>query len=79
MTDEQPEMSYEDARTKLDEVVRQLESGSTSLTDSMKLWQEGERLAKICQTWLDGAKQQVEQARRADTSAELAEVPDEDD
>lgn len=70
MTTDTPQLSYEEARTKLEEVVRQLETGSASLTESMKLWQEGERLAAICQSWLDGAKQQVDQVRTS--SGELA-------
>ncbi|MGH3508827.1 MAG: exodeoxyribonuclease VII small subunit, partial [Nocardioidaceae bacterium] len=39
---EQPELSYEQAREQLVEVVRQLESGGTNLEESLALWERGE-------------------------------------
>ena len=51
----QPEMGYEQAREELAEVVRKLESGGVPLADSMALWERGEKLAAICQQWLDGS------------------------
>lgn len=62
---ETPSMSYEDARAELEQVVHKLESGGGSLADSMALWERGEELASICQTWLDGAKAKVQAARAA--------------
>jgi exodeoxyribonuclease VII small subunit len=61
----QPELSYEQARDQLVEIVRQLESGSVPLSESMALWERGEQLAQICQRWLDGAKAKIDAARRA--------------
>lgn len=60
-----PEIGYEQARDELVEVVRRLESGGTSLADTMTLWERGEKLAAICQTWLDGARRRIEEARSA--------------
>lgn len=57
------ELSYEQAREELAHVVRQLESGGASLAESMELWERGEGLAKICQNYLDGAKEKVAKAR----------------
>ena len=48
--------SYEEARDELAEIVESLEDGSATLEESLKLWERGEQLAKICQEWLDGAK-----------------------
>jgi len=45
------------------EIVRKLESGSVPLSESMALWERGEALATICQTWLDGAKAKIDAAR----------------
>lgn len=56
-------LTYEQARDELAEVVRALESGGTSLAESMELWQRGEKLADLCQGFLDGAKEQVAKAR----------------
>lgn len=61
----QPELGYEQAREELAEVVRKLESGGVPLADSMALWERGEKLAAICQQWLDGAKAKIEAARQA--------------
>jgi len=59
---EQPELSYEAAREELIEVVRRLETGGTTLEDSLALWERGERLATICQDWLEGARARLEAA-----------------
>lgn len=60
MSDENP--SYEVAREELIEVVRTLEAGGTSLEESLALWERGEKLATICQTWLDGARERLDAA-----------------
>jgi exodeoxyribonuclease VII small subunit len=54
--------SYEDARAELREVVAKLESGGQSLEDSLALWERGERLADICQRWLDEAGTRLDEA-----------------
>jgi exodeoxyribonuclease VII small subunit len=63
MTAKKSELSYEEARDQLVEIVRKLEAGSVPLSESMTLWERGEELAKICQTWLDGAKAKIDAAR----------------
>jgi exodeoxyribonuclease VII small subunit len=60
MSAERP--SYEHARDELVEIVRQLEAGGVTLEESLKLWERGEELAKICQEWLDGARARLEAA-----------------
>ena len=57
-TDETP--SYEQAREELVEVVRTLEAGGTTLEESLALWERGEKLATICQEWLDGARERLD-------------------
>lgn len=58
----EPELPYEAAREELIDVVRRLESGGSNLEESLALWERGEKLAQICQGWLDGAKQRLEAA-----------------
>ncbi len=53
-------LSYEDARAQLLEVVRTLEQGGATLEESIALWERGEKLAEICQHWLDGARERLE-------------------
>ena len=49
-------LSYEQARDKLAAVVKRLESGGLTLEQSLELWERGERLAAVCEEWLDGAR-----------------------
>jgi exodeoxyribonuclease VII small subunit len=51
--------SYEQARDELVEVVRRLEAGGLPLEEALALWERGEELAAICQTWLDGARDRL--------------------
>ena len=58
-------LSYEAARDELAEVVEALESGSETLEESLKLWERGEELAKLCQEWLDGARKKLDAVKPA--------------
>lgn len=58
----EPAMGYEEARAELVEVVRALETGGTTLEESLALWERGERLATLCQQWLDGARARLDAA-----------------
>jgi exodeoxyribonuclease VII small subunit len=60
MPDEKP--SYETAREELIEVVRRLEAGGTTLEESLALWERGEKLARVCQDWLEGARERLDAA-----------------
>lgn len=54
------ELSYEDARQALAEIVATLEAGSESLEKSLALWERGEQLAAQCSLWLAGASDRLE-------------------
>ena len=54
------DLSYEQARDQLVEVVRTLETGGTTLAESLQLWERGEELARICQAQLDGARARLD-------------------
>lgn len=56
------ELSYEQARDALADVVRKLEAGGTTLEESLALWERGEQLAKACQELLDGARARLSTA-----------------
>lgn len=55
-------LGYEQARDALLDVVRRLETGGTSLEESLALWERGEQLAKVCERWLDGARARLDAA-----------------
>jgi exodeoxyribonuclease VII small subunit len=60
---------YEQARDQLIELVKRLEAGGLTLEQSLDLWEQGERLAAICEEWLEGAR-----ARLAAAIAPAAEA-----
>jgi len=68
------ELSYEQARDELVEVVKILELGQMSLDESLHYWERGEALATYCENYLDGASRRVEEAvaRRESTDS----IPD---
>jgi len=57
------DLSYEQARDELIRVVAELEQGSSSLEESLALWERGELLAKRCEEWLIGARARLDAAR----------------
>ena len=66
---EDQSLTYEQARDELVALVQRLESGGAPLDESLALWERGEELAAICQSWLDGAKARIEAARAADADS----------
>ena len=61
--EEQP-MNFEDAFTRLESVVRRLESGQMSLDQSTALFEEGMQLAKICTEMLNGAEMKIKRLQQ---------------
>ncbi len=67
--EEAPKMSFEDALARLEAIVYQLESGSLPLEESIKQFEEGIRLSKICGDKLSDAESKIEQlVKRSDGS-----------
>ncbi len=60
---EQP-TSFEDAFTRLETVVRRLESGQMSLDQSTALFEEGMQLAKTCTEMLNGAELKIQRLQK---------------
>ena len=52
-------MTFEAAMTRLEAVVKALEDGKTSLEESMKLYEEGVALVRLCSTRLEDAEHKV--------------------
>ena len=55
-----PKERFEDALNKLEKIVSQLEEGDISLEESLKLFEEGIRLSRICNQKLDEVEKRVE-------------------
>ncbi|MGB2970152.1 MAG: exodeoxyribonuclease VII small subunit [Candidatus Nanopelagicales bacterium] len=62
-------LSYEQARDELTKVVAALEAGTTTLEESLDLWERGEKLVGICQRWLDSARVRIEAVRNRDAQS----------
>ncbi len=78
-------LSYEQARDELVAVVNRLEQGSSTLEESIQLWERGEALARRCEEWLIGAKARLDAARGNNTAitdfenqAQSSEAPRDD-
>jgi exodeoxyribonuclease VII small subunit len=54
------EPSFEENLTRLEEIVDQLETKEAPLDDSLKLFEEGVKLTRLCQQTLEQAKNKVE-------------------
>ena len=57
--------SFEEMSARLEQIVRQLEGGEVSLEDSIKLFEEGSKLAKNCRKALDDAQLRVTELQKA--------------
>ncbi|HBH86075.1 MAG TPA: exodeoxyribonuclease VII small subunit [Syntrophaceae bacterium] len=51
---------FEDALGRLEDIVRKMEAGDMSLEESLKAFEEGIKLARVCSRKLDEAERRVE-------------------
>lgn len=51
--------TYEEAMHKLEQIVAKLENGDATLDESLKLFEEGAKLAAFCSKALDTAEQKI--------------------
>jgi len=52
--------SYEDSLQRLEAIVERLESGKLTLDESLRLFEEGTHLTKVCQRRLSEAELRIE-------------------
>jgi exodeoxyribonuclease VII small subunit len=60
-----PEFKFETVLEKLEKSIREMDSGKLSLEESLKVFEEGVRLIRDCQGYLQTAQKRVEIAIRA--------------
>ncbi len=58
------DISFEDARGELEQIVAKLESGQASLEQAVALWERGEALYRTCVGKLDAAQGRIEELGR---------------
>ena len=56
-------LSFEEALTRLEAIVQQLEAGDAALEKSIDIYKEGTYLKRHCQAKLEAAQAQVEKIR----------------
>ena len=57
MNENKEKITFESAISRLEEIVRALESGSAPLDDSLALFEEGVSLVKFCNSTLDAVQE----------------------
>jgi len=57
------DLTFEGARAELDEIVRRLEGGGTTLDEALALWERGELLHRHCVQVLTAAEERLRAVR----------------
>ena len=70
--------SYEDAQSRLEEIIRRLDSGEAGLRETLELCQEGRRLVEVCAAELEAVGQGLEELRLDELVARLEARPSQD-
>ena len=58
--------TFEEALERLDEIVTSLDGGNCSLDESLKLYEEGVKLIRLCSARLDEAQMRVKVLQQGD-------------
>ena len=53
-------LTFEQALSRLENIVKELENGEAGLEESLTLFEEGVKLSGVCSSLLKNAKQKVE-------------------
>ena len=66
-------ITFEAAMERLEEITRLLESGAEGLDDSLKLYEEGVSLIRLCTQKLESAEQSVKVLQMGEEGITLAD------
>jgi exodeoxyribonuclease VII small subunit len=78
------EIKFEEALTRLEEIVEKLEDGDLPLDESLSAFEEGIRLSRICAKLLNEAERKVEILTKGEDGQLIArpfeeELPEDDE
>ncbi len=59
-------LTFEQAMARLEEIVRLLESGELTLDETVRLYEEGQRLRQFCEQKLNDAEKRIKMVTLAD-------------
>ena len=71
-------VTFEESMRRLDEIVKALEAGDVPLEESMKLFEEGTKLAAKCSALLDTAELKVSKLMAGPDGTPVEEVVSDD-
>lgn len=72
------EKKFESALARLEDIVHQIETGELSLEQSLKLFEEGVKLARLCTARLEEAERKVDILLK-DKDGKISAVPFEEE
>ncbi len=67
---------FEDNLNRLEEIVRKMESGELSLEESLKAFEEGIKLSRLCGKKLDEAERRIETLLQQDGKFAIHPFPE---
>ncbi len=70
-TEEDTEVSFEDALSQLEEIVHRMETGESPLESLVENYQSGVRLLKLCRSKIERAEMKVKEVTVQDGELEL--------
>ena len=77
MAKKKESISFEEALQQLEEITRNLESGELTLDDSIKAYEKGMELKKICTSILETAEKKLEYIKKQeDGSVSVEPIPE---
>ena len=66
--------NFEEALSRLDEIVRELEKGEIGIEEALKLFEEGTGLSKLCAKKLSNVEKRVEILKKGEKNEEVLEL-----
>ena len=69
------EMEFEEALSRLEEIVKNLEGGQPPLKEALRLFEEGIRLSRFCSQRLEKAEKRIEILLKNSEEGEKRAVP----
>ena len=67
----EPELTYEKATDRIDEIIKRLDTGQAGLRETLELCAEGRRLVEFCATELEAVGKGLEELKLDELVARL--------
>ena len=76
-----PEIKFEKAMTRLENIVEELERGDLNIEKSLEIFEEGIKMSRVCSNKLNEAEAKIEKltkGKKGDLITELFPIEDEE-